>query len=378
MRVLIIDDKPDLRQALRETLEELDGWEVEDQGFEAVEEALLRFRPDMVVLDLMRGEPPEGESTGNTSFDQIRETWFCPVVVYSAFPQQHGFDDPDFEHPLVTRIVKGGDSDIQVRNSLGQFVPDAEMIRSVHEDFDARVRGALRDSVHALRSQSGASDDGLEDSALRRAVRRLVAARVDIEGSGDYKLRAWERMVVPPLGDHLLTADLLRRREADWTDGDSFCLVLTPSCDLVGVGSRTPGVDRVLVARCEPLRKLGKITLSLGNPLSQNQRNSLQSMLTEGMVGERLVVPEFRGHSPHMAANLKRLELVDANKIDLRWKQDEGDADGPEFVRVASTDSPFRELVVWAYLRVTGRPGVPEIDVDGWLDDISEHLEAAG
>ena len=117
--------------------------------------------------------------------------------------------------------------------------------------------------------------------------------------------------------------------------------------------------------------------LSAGKPLTQSQRKSLRPILTEGMLGQQLVVPEFRGHVPLMAANLKRLELIEWDRIDLLRDGDDETTPEPELLRVASTDSPFRETVAWAYLRVTGRPGVPEIDVDQWLDNISEHLESS-
>ena len=276
---------------------------------------------------------------------------------------------------MVVLVTKGVRSEERVLAELRNFKPVARMIRSVHEDFDARIREALRDSVDALERQI-APIDGAGEGILSRAVRRQVAARVDLAASAGNALHAWERFLVPPLGNDLLTADLLRRRDAEWSDPGVFCMVLSPSCDLVSSGDRTPKVDRVLVAWCEPLRKLGKVDLNAGKPLTQNQRNFLQPILTEGMLGRHFVVPEFRGHVPLMAANLKRLELVEWERIDLR--RNGWDAEGPELVRVASTDSPFREMAVWAYLKVTGRPGMPDTDIERWLGEISSHLETGG
>ena len=147
MRVLIIDDKPPVRQILLDTLEE-DGpeWEAIDQDFDGLGRALARFRPDLLVLDLVQGQGASGQPTGNEAFDEIRRRWFCSVVVYSAFP-----DEQDFEHPLVKTVTKGEGSEFRVLERLKGFVPHAEMIRCVHRDFDARIREALRDSVEALR-----------------------------------------------------------------------------------------------------------------------------------------------------------------------------------------------------------------------------------
>ena len=373
MKVLIIDDDSSLRQTLRDTLEEKGDWKVEDQGFECVDDALIRFRPDMVVLDLVKGEPPDEVDTGNVTFERIRDIWFCPTVIYSAFPHKQNFD-----HPLTKTIEKGADRDLEVRDYLEDFVPEAKIIRSVHQDFDSRIREALRDSVHALRDQIVNTEDDSNDPILLRAVRRLVAARVDVAASGEGNLRAWERFVVPPLGDHLLTADLLRRKDADWKDPEAFRLVLTPSCDLVPRNNGRPTAERVLLARCERFDKLGKVELKTGTGLTNKQRDSLRSMLTEGMADNHFPIPGFQGCVPLMVANLKRLELIEWDKIELELRDGQASTTDVEFTRVVSTDSPFREMVVWAYLRVAGRPGVPVIDVDGWLDDISGFLDTSG
>lgn len=358
MRVLIIDDDQDVRKELCRALNENEQhWEVDHRDFIGLSEALLRFRPDLLVLDLLGDQVVAEQVPGNKAFDEIRETWFCPVVVYSAYPQRQ-----DFEHALVRTVEKGSDSELKVLQDLRDFVAHAEMIRSVHRDFDARIREALRDSVEALSMQTRNDVGGVQDEDVPRAVRRLVAARVDARDSGEGKLKAWERFIVPPLGDHLLTADLLKLRRSDArVDETDFRLVLTPSCDLVPRGTKPPTAEHVLVACCERLERLGSVALKQGKKLNPKQKDRLQSIITEGMADKMLPIPEFQGKVPMMVANLGRLEL-------LEWPVDD------KFERVASTDSPFREMVVWAYLRVTGRPGLPEIDVDGWLENLSGWL----
>ena len=239
MKVLIVDDSYAVRQSLRATIrDQTNDWEVEDQGFTGVPESLERFRPDAVVLDLVEGDVTE-PAAGNHSFDQIRKKWFCPVVVYSAFG-----DHKHFDHPLVTTIPKGAGTDEQVVKCLEQFAEIAFVIRGVHREFDKRIRTALRDSVPVLRDQIQPDADGYDETVLPRAVRRLVAARMDAESSGVGKLKAWERFVVPALGSHLLSADLLRRKDADWRSPEAFRLVLTPSCDLVRHGGKPPKAER--------------------------------------------------------------------------------------------------------------------------------------
>ena len=80
LRVLVIDDAEGVRAALQSELEEREAsvesepeWEVRTQGFDNLEAALVGFRPDMVVLDLIEGEVPNEIDSGNRSFDQIRD-----------------------------------------------------------------------------------------------------------------------------------------------------------------------------------------------------------------------------------------------------------------------------------------------------------------
>ena len=92
LRVLVIDDDDGVRKVLESALEEDEGsrgdgtdWEVKTQGFDRVKRALARFRPDMVVLDLVEGKIPDDRNSGDRSFERIRDNWFCPVVVYTDF-----------------------------------------------------------------------------------------------------------------------------------------------------------------------------------------------------------------------------------------------------------------------------------------------------
>ena len=61
-----------------------------------------------------------------------------------------------------------------------------------------------------------------------------------------------------------------------------------------------------------------------------------------------------------MAANFRNLDLVPFEDISEQGK----------FRRIASIDSPFRELVSWAYMQSACRPGMPDRNVDEWCDEI--------
>ena len=62
-----------------------------------------------------------------------------------------------------------------------------------------------------------------------------------------------------------------------------------------------------------------------------------------------------------MTADFLRLELIDLDRIGTGDK---------EYLRIASVDNPFRELVAWAYVLNAARPGMPERDFESWAEEI--------
>ena len=92
---------------------------------------------------------------------------------------------------------------------------------------------------------------------LTRSARRHVAARMDDALSlGGPSLKSWEFYLCPPVCGHLLTGDILRHRDGDPDDPQSYVLVLTPSCDLATSETRNPKVSAVLVSCCAPVKRL--------------------------------------------------------------------------------------------------------------------------
>ena len=67
-----------------------------------------------------------------------------------------------------------------------------------------------------------------------------------------------------------------------------------------------------------------------------------------------------------MMADLRDLEIIPIGDIGV---------DNKPFLRVASIDSPFREMVAWAYLHTACRPGLPDRDFKAWRDEIINTLE---
>jgi CTP synthase len=178
------------------------------------------------------------------------------------------------------------------------------------------------------------------------------------------KLASWEQYIYPPVRDDPLLGDILRLKDGDESTAESFFVVLTPSCDMAAPGGRKPKVDQVLVAGCccpkqgilgTGLCKLGKD--ELGKTLTS-------TMLTQGYYQKIVPFPSLKGKIPPMMADLKQLKQIPLSEI--------VPAGSAKYERVASLDSPFRELISWAYMQTACRPGLPERDCDAWNKEIMD------
>ncbi len=315
--------------------------------FKNVKATLKEFRPGIVVLDLLEGS---SEVAGNKTYKWIWETRFCPIVIYSAEPDRIESDD---EHPFITKVQKGSGSEFEVAKKLASFAPTVQALETVSEQVNNELQRVLRRVAPKLPKTDG--------DLLARVGRRRLAATFDTELSGAPLVGAWEQYIYPPIHNHLVTGDILRKRGADWNSPEAYRVVLTPTCDLVDATGRSPKVGSALVAKCSSIAQLDR------------KGERLKSILQSGFDSRRqtLIVPGFDQVLPHMLAEMRSLELIELDQIEA----DEDSCDEHEFCRVVSIDSPFRELVTWCYLHVTGRPGLPERNVTDWADEIKEERE---
>ena len=201
---------------------------------------------------------------------------------------------------------------------------------------------------------------------IKRSGRRRIAALMDELSLDGTTLASWEQYLFPPVCDSPQLGDILRKVDGANDDPVSFRVVLTPSCDLVSSGSRDPKVSNVLVAKCCSMND-GLDRTSRKNMGIKKLEDQLPRILTQGYFESVIPFPSLKNRIPTMAADLRDLELIPINDISV--------SNGP-FRRVASVDSPFRELIAWAYMQIAGRPGLPDRDSASWTKEIIATLES--
>ncbi len=368
--VLIIEDNIEgYAEPLKLKIEEsgLDV-EVKIKGFDFKFDHLSIISPDVLILDLFLGPPQQGNKPGISFWDNIWGIRFLPIIVTSATRDDDLIAKAE-KHPLAKYIVKGESYDSEIE-ALQELLTYGSALNDLRVDLQANIQQVFTKTADDIGGMIPGENE--QSQALLRIVKRRIATEMDRETilSGEQSL-PWEQYLHPALGDSLLTGDVLMISSSSAADPSSFRVVLTPSCDLVNVR-----VKKVLVAKCVSTREYWK---KAGLPWASKltHTNSRTKKDARGKVAKELRQPQSAGYVllpkyadifPHMAACLRDLELLDltdSGEVTL------GDL---KFECVASIDSPFREQFVWGYLQIAGRPGVPDRNMDYWIESILETL----
>ena len=361
MRVLFIDDQEssviDAIEALDAELDDFKHWVTD---FEEGKSIISSLRPDIVVLDIWDGAPQISESEGQEIFDLIWNEQFCPLIVYTADSGKVE-ETNGMHHPFAEGISKGSGSDLKVLEAVRSFRPHISGLREAERIVRNALSQSMRDVAPYAFEYIGDADKRAD--TIVRAGRRRVAALMDDPLPDETRIAGWEQYICPPISPDLLLGDVLKVSNLQASDPSSFRLVLTPSCDLVSSGGRVPKVREVLVAKCVSM----KVALrSLGITIGNREKDLTEHpLLSQGYSNAIVPFPELKGKVPTMAANLRELELVSISNIG---------SECADFLRVASIDSPFREMVAWAYLQISARPGMPDRDIESWSAEINESV----
>lgn len=369
LKLLFIEDDKEAIEDILDLIEKEKKNVCQVSEFEDANDKIASFRPDIVILDLLDGgaSPEAEEPRGLKTRNFIWKKHFCPIVIYSARPDI--YDDENKPHPFEKKIKKGRGSPQEVLDAICELRPHVDALKEAESDIRYSFSCAMRDVAPYAFEAFSNSDKRME--TIKRSGRRRLAALMDeLSLSPDETtLASWEQYLCPPVCENIQLGDILR--SADKTDKNGepvpalFRVVLTPSCDLVASGNRKPRVTNVLVAKCCSVSD-GLDRTELKDMRGKKLSGRLLRILTRGYSEAVIPFPELKDRIPTMAANLRDLELIPINEIS---------DSGGRFCRVASVDSPFRELIAWAYMQIAGRPGLPDRDFASWANEIIATLK---
>jgi hypothetical protein len=356
LKVLFIDDVLESVQTAYD-LAEANGYICESRTFEEAKDEIESMAFHIIVLDVLKDDQGLNPEPGRLTYKFIWQIWFRPVVVYSANPAALGFEP----HPFIRDIKKGAGSEHEVLAALNELRAHAEAITEAEKHVREQFATSLRDvAPHAFEALADPADAERRKDLIIRTARRRLAAKMDEYSEAKPALASWEQYLCPPVSESPLVGDIIREKEQANDDPSAYRMILTPSCDLVGTRKHA---SHVLVAGCCSVYD----GLKLINKEGMKNQDLLERLpvdvLSQGFFKEVLPCPALVGQIPSMCVNLKSIELVPYDQL------------GVKYDIIASVDSPFREMVSWAYMQVGCRLGLPERDLDSWASEIAEERD---
>jgi CTP synthase len=362
LKVLIIEDDPPVAQTIKDSIQEKVASECVIEG--SFEKALAIVGPqfDVVILDQLKGAPPNRDLAGRPVWKHIYEDAFVPVIIYSA-TELAMEDEFPADNPILIHIAKGQSSEVKLANHISSQRHIYLGLKALKKELSGVTRDVFLKVAPVLLSGNA---ERLEAEAkhLIRAARRRIAAMMDHQTLTGENLQAWEQYICPPLSTRLLTGDILHLNAASEEDPASYRIMLTPSCDLPRPPTGKAKVNAALVCHCVPFVEFIK-AVKASQSKEGDFKTGMSTALTRAHVNGFLPLPSYHNKIPSMAAALKSLDLIALGDIGEHHK----------YKVVASIDSPFREQISWAFIEVQGRPGIPERDLDIWITELWTELQ---
>ena len=358
LNLLFVDDDEKLRKNLVKIFdqESVEGHTLiasEAATFEEGKKLVGENDFDLVILDLYKGEPKEGnEKLGIDVLKEIQSVAFIPVIFYSGLTK----DLAGMESEVVGVVNKGDGGIDQLKAEISRII--RSNIALIKRKVNDHVRIALRDyfwgTVHDDKKIIEPIKDDvsigylllrrLAHSLSKENIKSLLADNKIQEG----KAHPMEFYIYPtnPAEEYEVGEILFKDK--------LFYAILTPSCDFVAEGARARKVSHVLLAIAIPLKETEPFIKYSGN--KEKYKQTL-SDLVECRKGDRYF---FLPGTP----------FIDNLVLDFQNKTMASYDDLKNFQRVAKLDTPFAQSMVSSFTRYYNRIGFPDIDSKYVIDKL--------
>jgi hypothetical protein len=361
MNILHIEDDEKQQQRVKNGLEAFKPF-IKFCTFDNYHEYLSFYNVDLIILDIRKGQIGDDEP-GYTIIDEIWETSFCPIIVFSAianeiYPNEHS------ENCFIKKVEKGSGDIKRLIDTVKELSSYVERKNETLKLFNFHISETYKEAFPSVMNNLNIPNAKDIQDIFTRLIRRRIAAALD-EPVDSSPIKSWEIYLIPPINKQLLTADVLFKKDEDRNKAESYKIVLSPSCDLQKdeTKDRKP-IERVLIVSCVNI-ELYLTTKGLSKETSNKKFFEYLPKYISNNNSERyLPLPGLRDLLPNMACDFKKLEMITYDSI----------GENKEYNKVASIDSPFREAIIWAYMQINCRPGLPDRNFDLWTRQIWEEI----
>lgn len=366
MKILFVEDNI---EPIRGIIDHADDnkWEHALSGFNEAPAKLVTENPDLVVLDWMYDAEHADEGEG--IFSAIRERIFIPTIIFSALAGTL----PDYitsfvnDNPMMEIIPKGDEK--KVIDCIEKWNPYLNSVKSARRELNYALLLSAKAMGYFFEINKNPGD-GVLQYMLNKRVQYYLDEKM-IEGENP---PAWIEYDYPPINEGLFSADVLRlnngNKNAVGKERDYF-VIISPSCDISRAIEKENQEYMVLVAQCESCHALCKdmkIEEDDSEEVISSKQERVRGFINTGYNYAKVPMPELPGKIPYMTINLKKVMLIKLGDIAYSEKDC---IESTKYYRVASISSPYRENIMWAHMINSCRPGMPNRNIDSWVDDIT-------
>lgn len=326
-------------------------------------ENILIFDPDVVILDWC--ETSSGKKSGEDVLKAIWKNGYRQIIIFSGRQELIDIATELEKSTLLKSFPKGSEDPVI------EYLDKNELYINVLTQYRNEVGNALIEAFNVIKPIQDGYKDYIGDAPIKYLLARRTVDYFDREKE-NLKLPQWGMYIYPPVSTSLTVCDIIRKVKVPVDDmqtpaAENYRLILTPSCDMVSDDGREPKVKEIVCAKCFD-KKLMISAFPQGTKRNK-LKDKLSSALTSGAIRNWVALPKLEGVCPTMCTDMKQLEVVPIEDVAVN---EAGSNEKTRFLRVAGISSPFREQIIWTYMQIACRPGVPDRNFPSWVDEILE------
>jgi CheY-like chemotaxis protein len=322
---------------------------------------------DIVILDLYKGEPKEGnEKLGIEVLKEIQSVAFIPVIFYTGLTK----DLAGIESEVVGVVNKGEGGIEQLKVELTRIIKSN--IALIKRKVNDHVRIALRDYFWKTVHDDKKTIDPIKNDIsigyllLRRLAHSLskenIKSLLSDDKIQDGKAHPMEFYIYPSDSGEYVSGEILKK-------DNQYYAILTPDCDFVLRANGRRKAEKVLLA-----------SAVLVSELDDFKNYSALKAKVEKSVKEKSQFSNLQGKLKNWMGNkegekdryffLPGTPFIDNLVLDFQNKTMVNYEDLKTFQRIAKLDTPFAQSMVANFTRYYNRIGFPDIDTDYILNSI--------
>lgn len=350
LKLLYIEDDKQNRDNLMDLLKDytLCDFKVNIEAVDTFDNAIdkINSKPyHIIILDIYKGNPNEGEQLGLQILEQIQSKSFIPVIFYSGNTK----DVQDLKSQIVGVVTKGEEGFDGLKREIERLIEfNLPFIKeNIHACLEEELKNYFWEIIHEQRNKfrPGINDFSLGYLMLRKFSSSLSQDKIsEILGDNSLnkeKVHPMQFYIYPTNSGEYECGEILEK------DKEVF-VILTPSCDFIS-GENRP-------------RKVGDVLLAKTTLLSNTKEYENYQMKKNGKDEKKNLIRLIESRKGDRYFFLPQTPFIENRIIDFQSKELVKYDDLANYTRVAKLDSPYAESMVSSFIRYYNRIGYPDID----------------